>query len=108
MMKGTPLFIVGLCSVLLLSCSKKESSPTGPENKEPEQSSIAITPGVGAAKMKLGETLGKLRQVHGNPNRHLYAHFCTGETWHHLYYDSVKAVAKNTAGSTLYTLQLGS
>ena len=91
-MKIKSSVVLGLGFLLLLSCSKKESNPTGPENNGSEQTNVGIFPGVGAAKMKLGETLAKLRQVHGSPNSHPYAHYSTGKTRHYLYYDSLKAV----------------
>lgn len=53
---------------------------------------IEIFPGIGAAKMKLGDTYNELEQLYGNPDSHLYFHYSTGETWHYLYYNSIKAV----------------
>ena len=57
---------------------------------------IEIFPGIGAAKMNLGDTYSELIQVYGNPdNRMVWEFYYPGdghyEYWHILYYNSIKA-----------------
>jgi len=60
------------------------------------EAKIEIFPGIGAAKMKLGDTYNELKQVYGNPdNRMIFEFYYPSdrhyEYWHLLYYYSIKA-----------------
>lgn len=53
---------------------------------------IEIFPGVAAAKVEVGDSAQRFLDIYGTPDSHLRASYSTGETWHWLYYDSVKVV----------------
>jgi len=58
---------------------------------------LGDTYGIGAAKIKLGDTYSVVEQFYGNPDRHLIFELYDPNTgsyvyWHYLYYDSIKAV----------------
>ncbi len=58
---------------------------------------IGVFPGVGAAKIKLGDTYSVVEDLYGIPDRCLTFQFYdpseqTYEYWHYLHYDSIKAI----------------
>jgi hypothetical protein len=53
---------------------------------------IGIFPGVGAAKVEVGDRAQRFLDLYGTPDSHLLISYSTGERWHYLYYESIKVV----------------
>ena len=88
-MKTRILLIIISSAMIFCSCKKDDTDSTGAGPIGPK---IEIFPGVGAAKMQLGDTYSELKQIYGNPDSRTDYQFPTGVAFHRLTYDSIKAV----------------